>query len=175
LGGEIDGTMVCVSVLEILREWGKGLMRSVYRAFSNLVADNQYATLGLLLLGVLARVRSVIRPFGRDVKEDESLIGNESGVVSQLGSGDGNDLGEVVEREEVGASCDMERSSKVAHADHDDEDENMKSKKLKKKKRKSTGAEDASKDMAAKSTPSKRPKKKRKKGDAFDDLFSSLI
>jgi len=125
------------------------------------VADNQFANLGLMLVGTLARFRRVIQPFSKikdeaedaEIKLDESLI--KQGDL---------DLGEVVKREDLGRSKDA-----------DDEDVHVELGKSKKEKR-SAGMQELGHESMAESTPSKPRKKKRKRGgDEFDDLFGSLL
>ncbi|KAH6715227.1 hypothetical protein BKA61DRAFT_655519 [Leptodontidium sp. MPI-SDFR-AT-0119] len=157
--------------VEFMEVW---VLPKCFLAFSNLVADNQYAALGLMLMATLARVRSVLRVLGNG-KEKES--GNESG--DEEGKGDARevlaaepmvdaretDLGEVVGREEI-VGIEGEDGGLVV----------KKIKKIKKKKRRERAEEEES-DAGAETVPApaKRPKKKRKKGDAFDDLFAGLI
>ena len=136
------------------------------RAFSNVVADNQYATLGLMLMGTLARVQSVIRPLGKEV-EEIGEVDEEIEILEEKGDADdGADLGEVITREEVELVAKVEKDKDVG------EDE-IKLKTTKKKRK--IGVVDSSAKKTIEATPSKRPKKKRKKGDAFDDLFDTLL
>lgn len=146
------------------------------RAFSNVVADNQYAALGLMLMGTLARVQTVLNELGgnggvdADADGGEELEGEENEISIEEKDGEAReietDLGEVMSREAV---ADIER-----------DDDQVQLKKLKKSKRKAKtdGDEDEVAGVAdvEGSLPAKRPKKKRKKGgDAFDDLFAGLI
>jgi ribonuclease MRP protein subunit RMP1 len=140
------------------------------RAFSNLVADNQYAVLGLMLLGSLARIQKIVEPYRKE-KDDK---GEDQGVISDelLGNVD-LDLGEVIERVE-----DMDPTEQRDEATHDEDGvEIKKSEKTKRKKR--TAALASKKEplnrAVVESTPSKQPKKKRKKGDFIDDLFDSIV
>jgi ribonuclease MRP protein subunit RMP1 len=131
------------------------------------VADNQYAALGLMLLANLARVKRIIRPLGKPKPSDE-IKGGEQESLSEVPRVEA-DLGEVIKREEIQVEEEIEKK-----IPDEDEDEKVELKKPKKKKR-SMIAEESPKLKTAESTPAKRPKKKRKKGDAFDDLFDSLI
>lgn len=139
------------------------------RAFSNVVADNQYATLGLMLMGTLASFRSVIRPFGKGEEEDGNVGPGIGEVVSDghVRVAPEDDFGEVVRREEVEIAAPVEEDVEEAEA--------VVAKKLKKSKRREVVAQDQMEEVEAESTPAKRPKKKRKNGDAFDDLFAGLI
>ncbi|CZT46210.1 uncharacterized protein RSE6_06609 [Rhynchosporium secalis] len=140
------------------------------KAFSNVIADNQYAALGLMIMATLARVQTLLKSLEKE-SESESENGDPDLPPSAAKGLDaesvdiarGTDLGEVVSREDV---VDME------------EDDGVDIKKLKKKKKRRERVEDEGEAESAAgvaATPAKRPKKKRKKGDAFDDLFAGLI
>jgi ribonuclease MRP protein subunit RMP1 len=151
---------------------GCGLMKC--RAFSTLVADNQYAALGLLLIGILARLRTVLEVLGKElgieieIEEIESPALVEEKEVKAPQNDVSDDFGEVVSRTAVTVEEDN------VLGEDDQESPVVSKKKDGKKKRKEV--EEAQKGKEAMdSTPSKRPKKKRKKGDAFDDLFSGLV
>lgn len=134
----------------------------LHRAFTTLVADNQYAPLGLMLLATLARVRRLILPLRGDT-EDEDAEGIQAALEGIEESG--LDLGEVIKRDEIFKSQEDEKPQAGSEV-----------KKPKDKKRERKGDEDEARSKApAEPTPTKRPKKKRKKGDAFDDIFDSLI
>jgi ribonuclease MRP protein subunit RMP1 len=134
----------------------------LHRAFTTLVADNQYAPLGLMLLATLARVRRLILPLRGDT-EDEDAEGIQAALEGIEKSG--LDLGEVIKRGEIFKSQEDEKPQAGSEV-----------KKPKDKKRERKGDEDEARSKApAEPTPTKRPKKKRKKGDAFDDIFDSLI
>ncbi|KAF7889214.1 hypothetical protein EAF00_009514 [Botryotinia globosa] len=146
-----------------------------YLAFSQLVANNQYATLGLMLMGCLARLYKVLGALrvltaeeiaeqGRVVKETPQL--NEAEIEE--------DMGEKIVRDFP--VSEMEDSQKVERKEEDDTD----IQKAKPKKRKQDGevVEPSSSKLASSdSTLAKPPKKKRKKkgGDAIEDLFAGLI
>ncbi|KAA8563681.1 hypothetical protein EYC84_011702 [Monilinia fructicola] len=140
----------------------EGVVPGCYLAFSQLVADNQYATLGLMLMGCLARLYKVLGTL-RVLSAEE--IAEKAGTVKETVKVNdepevGEDLGERIVEKEA----------------NDDTEVNI----SKQKKRKPEG--EGSDKMISKlpsldSTPVKPPKKKRKKkgGDAFDDLFDGLI
>jgi ribonuclease MRP protein subunit RMP1 len=135
----------------------------LHRTFTTLVADNQYAPLGLMLLATLARVRKLILPLRGDTEDNEA-----EGIQAALEGIEksGLDLGEVIKRDEIFKSQEDEEKPQAG----------SEVKKPKDKKRERKGDEDEARLKApADSTPTKRPKKKRKKGDAFDDIFDSLI
>jgi len=158
---------------EFLERW---VVPKWFLAFSNLVADNQYAALGLMLMGTLARVQTVLSELGgsgraaADGDGGEEFEGEENEILKEENSGGAReteaDLGEVVSREAV--------------AEIEEDDDEVQLKKLKKSKRKAKTDGDRDGEAGAAdgegSLPAKRPKKKRKKGgDAFDDLFAGLI
>ena len=87
-------------------KWSKEEEANLSSAFSNLVADNQYSALGLVLVGCLARVKSVIRQFVEDEKiEGADLEAEvEEDVVMKLETGENerqDDLGEVLDRRDI--------------------------------------------------------------------------
>lgn len=129
-----------------------------FLAFSMLVADNQYAALGLMLLATLARVRKLVLPLMGSKAEDVE------GAMDIQEHG-GLDLGEVIQRNEiVGGS-----------AKEDEEDVQAGFEVKKPKEKRESREQEPHLNRPIDSTPTKRPKKKRKKGDAFDDIFDSLI
>lgn len=141
-------------------------------AFSNVVADNQYAALGLMLMGTLARVQSVLKELGREREDgNDEGVGEEKEVSREVKEGGDAreteiDVGEVVSRKAfLGTEAD---------------DDGIKSQKSKKSKKRREGLEweesTAGAEPGGDASSAKRPKKKRKKGgDAFDDLFAGLI
>lgn len=72
-----------------------------------MVADNQYAPLGLLLIGILARLRSVLKFLGKELGIEIEMEEIEKPVLAERGEGKapenevGNDFGEVVARTTV--------------------------------------------------------------------------
>lgn len=154
--------------------------------FSQLVADNQFAVLGLVLLGCLGRacdvtgvIEMMMEEEAEDVvvalkdlakrKEVGDLIGGmegDVGVVITRDCGD-EDLGEALER----------LDDDVPPEDNDNgtavEGESIPVLlKAKLKKRKTLEPPSTS---VLKTPPKKAKKKKSKKKDAIDDLFSGLI
>jgi ribonuclease MRP protein subunit RMP1 len=135
----------------------------VCRAFSNLVADNQYAALGLMLLATLARMNRVISPLALKAIVTEPVL-KEGLVASSAPDGDvvaREDFGERIER---GAPTSTKEGNITPKSDN----------KAAKKRGFATEETAMNKQVQASATP-KPPKKKRKKGDAFDDLFSGLM
>jgi len=152
--------------VEFMREH---LWERCYSAFSSVVADNQYAVLGLVLVAVLARVRSVLRPFGKATRNSdaEEIINETVAERSEEGFGmkqPRTDFGEVVKRDEIGKSI---------KANEMDEREDTSIKKSTTKR--NSGLSSISDVAVVEITPAKRPKKKRKKGDAFDEIFDTII
>jgi ribonuclease MRP protein subunit RMP1 len=145
------------------------------RAFSTVVKDIQYASLGLMLLATLAEIKSVIRPLGKELvvekeeDEDEVFAGAKQVIESSREDEHIQDLGEVVSREELKI---------MPLEDHEDVEEEIvvRKKSLKVKPEKSETVPEL--ESGSETRPKKRSKeekKKRKRGDAFDDLFDSLI
>ncbi len=79
------------------------------RAFTQLAADNQYAHLGLALLGALAQVHAAVAPLVPAPSEEEGGGGLSStrGAVAGLGGDvqEGADLGVAVSRSERSTQC----------------------------------------------------------------------
>jgi len=93
------------------------------RAFTQLLADRQFAQLGLMLIGVLAQVEAAVAPFVRlaepDGDDDDNKVGPDgaqpvgAGIAAGRGGGGGpvapqvgaagedNDLGVAISRDEV--------------------------------------------------------------------------
>lgn len=126
-----------------------------------LVADNQYAALGLMLLATLARVRKLILPLVGEAESKDEGLEDAMEAVEQSGL----DLGEVIPRDEI-PGC-------FAKVNGEEVQNGTAMKKLEKVR--GPGNEEPPSKASIDSTPTKRPKKKRKKGDAFDDIFDSLM
>ncbi|TVY20154.1 Ribonuclease MRP protein subunit rmp1 [Lachnellula arida] len=165
-----------VARVEFLARWVLG---RCYLAFSTLVADNQYAALGLLLLGVLARLRTVLEMLGEELGielevdgiEEPGLGGRVEEVVLKEPEAD---FGEAVSRSAVEEGVGGNFS--VQDLDGDQVAETtLRITKEEKKRRKRHVEEVQSGNEVVDSTSSKRRKKMRKRGDAFDDIFSSLV
>jgi ribonuclease MRP protein subunit RMP1 len=217
--------------VEFMRTW---LEERWYVSFSNLVADNQYAAMGLFLLGTLARARTLIGPLGRERDGDEEVeVGKK--VVEEEGGGkeERYDFGEVVRRDDLrelsedvdvdgrgGSEVKSTKKRKSLVTGEEDVEVRIPTKRVKKDKlagiERIRGEDDGEigvdlkptkakredlvedgestpalkpsrvkrkelgRDSPADRTPSNDPtktkkRKKRKKGDAFDDLFDSLI
>ncbi len=139
------------------------LIERCYLAFGGVVADNQYAALGLMLIGTLARVRKVIGPLrregdgeGRDMIRVEEMDGKEL------------DLGEFIRREELVGKEGGEGEPDVKDVE---EGAGLKTSTAKRNAGSTKGNISITEDTKS----MKRPKKKRKKGDVFDDLFEGLV
>lgn len=148
------------------------------------MADNQYSALGLVLIGALARVKSVLTAILGEEDEEGVEMGDENpelkmnvnvdcpvdtGVLEPVERGEaadhGDDLGEVISREKVDEFVLGKTAEGAGELNNSTKG---RPKKRKEKERGNAGI--------GESTPLKPPKKKRKKGgDAFDDLFSSLL
>lgn len=176
----------------------RGLMTR-HRVFSQLAADNQFAVLGIVLLGVLASVHSAcVQVVGEPEPEPEvvaeaevvsagirdapAVMATQNTAAKPRGKGFqvAADFGQVVSREEVAAAA--AAAAQTVTAPETSEEPPVKRKKKDAgesslKRRTDDGSEPAKKvakklDQAAKD---KKKKKKKSKGDEFDDLFSSLV
>lgn len=129
------------------------------------VADNQYAPLGLMLMATLAKVKKVVEPFREEVHATEAVSVKGEGKIQ------GVDFGERVAREEledrlgVGTIDKKSTGTDIEEADADLIQPGRKRSKLAEKSQKYVEG----------SPPTKRSKKRRKKGDTFDALFDGLI
>lgn len=136
-----------------------------YSAFGSVIADNQYSSLGLMLMANLASLNRIIAPFQEPATEEADV---ESTAVGHAKSHDmlhshREDLGEAVARPTVTGEEDEVAKPRVL-ARSDDE-------KVSKAKR----ARRVPEESAAEVPSAKAAKKKRKKGNAIDDLFSGLF
>jgi len=143
---------------EFMVEW---VVPKCYLAFSAVVADNQFASLGLMLVGTLARAQKVIKPLRKEIERDKDA---EPDLNDALMGQEGLDFGEVIKREET-------EKNRVGMAEEDGE-ANFVLKNLKKHK----GMDEPKDEIREESTPAK-PRKKRKKkgGDELDALFGTLL
>ncbi|QSZ37862.1 hypothetical protein DSL72_008962 [Monilinia vaccinii-corymbosi] len=155
----------------LVRFLGEEVVPGCYLAFSQLVADNQYATLGLMLMGCLARLYRILGAL-RVLTPEE--IAEKAGAVKETAKVDepeiGEDLGEKIVR---GGPV-----PGMMEENHKEDDAGLKKSKLKKRKQEGEVLDQkTTKSPSSHSTPAKPPKKKRKKkgGDLFDDLFDGLI
>ncbi|KAE9374371.1 hypothetical protein N431DRAFT_503242 [Stipitochalara longipes BDJ] len=179
------------SRVRFLRMWVFG---DCFQAFSNLVADNQYSALGLVLLGSLARVKSILAQLVEEEDAAEPDAGKEGLMEVEGAEGPGDDFGEVVKRDGVLAGL----GKLLDYAVEEGEDERIGRKGTRGKEKRPATEETEQLTIANLSqleleqpgrlnidkrpgqdmvVHAQRPRKKRKKakGDAFDDLFSSLI
>jgi ribonuclease MRP protein subunit RMP1 len=144
-----------------------------YRAFSQLVADNQYATLGLMLMGCLARFHRIL--VGLKVATEDEVAEKAAGDVKTETKADdiAEDLGEKIVRDQPRGEIDVSRGKRKVQ---ENEPAGFKTSKSKKRKEDNPVLEQNDAKYSD-STPQKPAKKKRKKkgGDAFDDLFDSLM
>lgn len=171
--------------------------------FSQLAADNQFAVLGIVLVGVLASVHGACVHLVGDaesptaaeaevkravpvIAESAAAGRREEGTTTKSSSRhpglgiveEAVDLGQVVSREEVAAA--------VAARTHDEPGEQP----LKRKKGEEVDQPAAKKKISTEGTKvttgqriekpgkiaaEKKKKKKKSKGDEFDSLFSSLM
>ncbi|KUJ20163.1 uncharacterized protein LY89DRAFT_716595 [Mollisia scopiformis] len=167
-----DAREVVERRVEFVEVW---VLEKAFVAFSTVVKDLQYASLGLLLLGMLAKIKAVIRPLGREKMEDEEEVEVETDGPEQFTDASGDpqekqDLGEVVRREELAGVLREEEK------DEEEVDVVLKTPKPKETKNEvKIASESEVETQAKKRSKEEKKKKKRKRGDAFDDLFDSII
>lgn len=133
----------------------------VYRAFSAVVADNQFANLGLMLVGTLARAQKVLKALRKEVEGERDAEPESNDTL--IGYGD-LDFGEVIKREEA-------EMDGVAVAEENEQPT------FEKQKKQSRGIEtDETNDEIEKEPVPVKQRKKRKKrgGDELDALFGTL-
>ncbi|ORY63570.1 uncharacterized protein BCR38DRAFT_437181 [Pseudomassariella vexata] len=186
---------------ETRASWLRGvLVPKLYVAFSQLTADNQFATLGLMLFGVLAQVNAACAYL--IVAGDDAQQLPESGVATTVplvtkklqpvlgivrdGKEDTVDLGRAVSREEIAREVAMRREAEAAEGvavptkkRRKEEAFDARREKIQRTEEDSmvekAGRGEKDKSSAPKEKEKKKKKKKGKKGDEFDDLFSSLF
>jgi ribonuclease MRP protein subunit RMP1 len=146
-------------------------------AFSNLTADLQYAALGMMLIGCLARARSLIRQFSNRKTSTESQTREPEATQAIPEIGLRDDLGEVLRREPF-ANLDAQQVESVEERPNSLEMVSTLGK-YPLNPQAHIEVERASPGRSLKnsrsSTPAKKKKKKNKRGDTFDDLFSGLL
>ncbi|KFY35988.1 hypothetical protein V494_05419 [Pseudogymnoascus sp. VKM F-4513 (FW-928)] len=176
-----------------------------YLAFSTVVADNQYASLGLMLMGCLARLNKLISfPKDEDEEVDEVVKVEKitSSHVLQV-----EDFGEAISREELegsvnktvkelktpkkgkkstdagedlsplGSGLSVSKSSKkvITETVAPESDNAVSPPPTTEKKRKKALEKTITTTSTKTTTPKPQKKKRKKGGDEFDDLFSGLI
>jgi ribonuclease MRP protein subunit RMP1 len=161
--------------LAFLREQ---VVPKAYLAFSAVVADNQYAALGLMLMGTLAQLCSVIglgTPAEADVADSTQRIP----AVSKIGKDATNsprpdtDFGEVISREELRRMRANNSSHPAAAHLQGNQSTSEETKDDELTKKRSITEIEPSLSSAADSKPPK--KKKKRRGDALDDVFAGLV
>lgn len=144
-------------------------------AFSNLTADGQYASLGLTLLGCLAKAQSLIRPFSKiqDITVPDPIALIQKTTIAATNE---DDLGEVVSREAVDPAIVDTLEDQHSTASGQDNQFYHVAEKRRKNDQKSVNVSNMQ-ELGPASNPNakKKSKKKRKRGDEFDDLFSTLL
>lgn len=128
-------------------------------SFSTVVADQQFASLGLMLMSTLARLNKIIIPLQREVVVMAPKLVEEIDPAFE-------EIGELVMRSSRGkVSLQMDLES----------DRPLKMEKAKSEKKPKKAVRTSSMLSLTDDTPSKPSKKKRKKGNAINDLFSSIL
>ena len=168
----------------------------VFRAFTQLAADRQFAHLGLMLLGVLAQVDHAVAPFAPGLPDDVVVVemADAAPVVGAVADQDtemepaASDMGVAVSRDEIMASIEWDptapRTTSSTPAQPQQRPLPPRSTSLPTRRvrelvtaqtRGGVKTEPASKQPSlTPSFPPAKPPKKKKRGDEFDDIFSSL-
>lgn len=166
-------------ILDRLTFWRDVMVPKWQHAFSQIVADGRFATLGLVLIASLAQVcqmvgviaafedlgqaevEKAIREFGKEYWE-------VAGETKGPGDGDAEDFGEVVARDLISGSQSNKEDFETTELST--QSTIMPSKRLHNTKT-SAGISAAT---SAEERLTKPVRKKRKKGNAIDNLFSNL-
>lgn len=159
------------SEVEVHGRWLRDiLVPKCYFAFSQLLADNQFATLGLCCMGVLASVRCAITKLLGEVQTDEEqeTSARKEPAASSISASvevldDKMDLGEVISRDtrDQGSACGARAQAERQRFAIDGIATGNKA--------------DATKVMVEEPGKTAKKKKKKRKGDEFDDLFKNLV
>lgn len=163
------------------------LLTLLHRAFSTLIADKQFSTLGVVLLAVLGRVARIVgvgEGEGEDAERDVDSAARDARLAEGGNSGVvGEDLGEVVGRGTITTTATAQEEGGDVHPMVEGDSAKLDlglgiggSTALAEKRVSdvATSRESDEMDAAANKDPPPRPKKKRKKGNAIDELFSEL-
>lgn len=129
------------------------------RSFGAVVADQQFAALGLMLMGTLARLNKIMISLQRELEVVAPKAIEEIDSMAE-------EIGELVMRppgEKISLQLDLES------------DGPPKMEKTKSEKNSEKAARTSSVLSLTDDTPLKPSKKKRKKGNAINDLFSSIL
>jgi hypothetical protein len=150
-------------ILKRIEFWRDVLVPKWHTSFSQIVTDGRFAVLGLVLIAVLAQ-SCQIAGINSGIDEAEGVEAEhalkdlegarDEPVAKRVGTTthDGEDLGEVIDRDEMTREAKDEASQQIVTA-------------------KPGAGSERSKGSTTSSTPAR---KRRKKGNAIDDLFSGL-
>ncbi|RKF56454.1 putative ribonuclease mrp protein subunit rmp1 [Golovinomyces cichoracearum] len=153
------------------------LIPKCYLAFSNLIADNQYAVLGLMLMGTLASVKNIMQMLipeeEKNEKEEKEITSpnNLNQYVSasrQLTNQSNDDLGEILPRREFQVH-DLEYCKNEEDVEEIASSEEFPEHKISDQIEKH---QNTKKEFVSSNKPCK---KKRKKDDFFDNIFDELL
>ncbi|KAF3229328.1 hypothetical protein TWF106_004247 [Orbilia oligospora] len=157
-----------------------------HRAFTTLITSTQYAAMGMVMLGCLARVHKVLKPFadeeitGTTTSKDQDINTTndiEETIPSKLytkeneeeGEGEGEDTGEVISRDSF--VIQNHQRTRKAEIDVTEEDEGIVVIKRQKVELQ-TNRRSLTPLTADKSTSTKKAQEKRR--TAIDDLFADF-
>jgi ribonuclease MRP protein subunit RMP1 len=136
-------------------------------AFSAVVADNQYAVLGLMLLGTLGRLGKVLGGVDLPV---EDVGEKEHGGIEIAVEGEGGEWTGAGQEDDMGAGEDLGVPLQRGDVLQSEGEEGHKSE----KKRSRVEGEEEDATVETPTPAAKKKKKKKKHGDAIDDIFAGL-
>ncbi|OHF00093.1 hypothetical protein CORC01_04501 [Colletotrichum orchidophilum] len=156
---------------------------SSFSSFTQIAADNQHAALGLVLLGLLARINSAVALLAPPRPEKVTPVGDaaSSSSTGQVVVAVADERQHQSESKGLGVAISRDQLKLAAKpSDHRSSSRNIDEvvpAVLPPKKRKliAASALDTKPNKPAKEENSVKKKKKSKKGDDFSDLFSSLM
>ncbi|KHJ34811.1 putative ribonuclease mrp protein subunit rmp1 [Erysiphe necator] len=149
----------------------KILLPKCYLAFGNLIADNQYAVLGIMLMGLLASVNNILStlPISNQEEKISDSIEHEKTIdASVIKDNRLDDLGEIVSRQDFNAqfpAC--IKNGKMG-------EKSVASKASKKQKKRDLVLE-SKVEVVKLHSKAKIKKRDTKKDDFFDDIFKNLL
>ncbi|KAB5558378.1 hypothetical protein GE09DRAFT_1221496 [Coniochaeta sp. 2T2.1] len=178
---------------------GAEIVPRAYLAFTQLAADNQYAHLGLGLVGVLAQVNAAVEMLVPPEETDGDAAVTAAGkTVTGKGITDATDvpdMGVAISRGEIGQrgsskQVETQRSKPAVESHYSPKPGKTKGESVSSEKQRSTTTSGTVKEAPKRlknrdefdslfdlleTKPAKKKKKRKTDGDEFDNLFSSLV
>ncbi|KAM5462915.1 Ribonuclease MRP protein subunit rmp1 [Microsporum audouinii] len=166
------------AVWKIMRYLHDELVPRCYRAFSTVVADIQFSSLGIVLVATLAEVFKIVQVNTGELSALARVLDDEKGSAitpkSSSSLAASEDFGEVVRRSEVVSQIDKKARPAVSMAgDHGKKKRSAVDRGTKRKIDSDTVMATAL-DKPESSRKEKKEKKKKRKANAIDDIFAGL-